>query len=50
MSDTAQRLAPDTLAQVFGDDLPRMPASRAFASLCERGARATVESRYGARR
>jgi fructuronate reductase len=39
--------------EVFGDDLPRAPVfadavGRAFASLCERGARATVESRYGA--
>jgi hypothetical protein len=47
MNGTAQRLAPDALA--------RMPAfaaavGRAFVGLCERGARATVESRYGARR
>ena len=39
--------------EVFGDDLPRAPAfvdtvERALASLCEQGARATVESRYGA--
>ena len=52
----ARTLAASYLAvrEVFGDDLPRAPAfadavGRAFASLCERGARATVESRYGAR-
>jgi fructuronate reductase len=51
----ARTLARSYLAvrEVFGDDLPRAPAfvdavGEAFESLCERGARATVESRYGA--
>jgi fructuronate reductase len=39
--------------EVFGDDLPRAPVfaaavKRALASLCEHGARATVERAYGA--
>jgi fructuronate reductase len=53
----ARTLATAYLAvrEVFGDDLPRAPVfvdavGRAFASLSERGARATVESRYGAAR